>query len=224
MNTSEQDKTAPAAFTGQAEPVIVWAGITPPAESSQVILASNRHVGGKTKTVRMKPGKADLYSYLTTPRLLSEVKAWLEGQGRSQRELDRGLRRGELISVPPGSGAAALQAFTNYRLTAVGERPAPVAEGAGDVHFTDSSGRTVHIPWLLAEIIWAPLDIFEDLPQTVARIMADYRLDQSLDEASEVVLRALPAVLAAPRTWLEPVSGRKIGRGGLPGLLSGLFD
>ena len=224
MNTSEQDRTAPAAFTGQTEPVIVWAGITLPAESSQILLPSNRHVGGRIKTVRLKPAKADLYSFLTTPRLRSEVEARLEGQGRSRSELDRGLRRGELISVPPSTGAGALQAFANYRLAAAGERPEPVADGSGDAHFTDTSGRTVHLPWLLAEIIWSPLDIFEDLPQTVARLVADYRLDQGLDEAAEVVLTALPAVLAAQRGWLEPVIGRKIGRGGLSGLLSGLFD
>lgn len=195
-------------FLGQSEPVLVWAGQFPPQAESVVHYPEGPDAGRKDlqgpQTISMDPEKASFYIFLMTPRLMSETYAWLEDRGRPRNDLQKALSAGDLIQVDPGSSTSALRAFAGYRLAVMGNSTGKIVE-SHPVTKTAEDGRQVTLPWLLASIIWQPYSIDHDIPEAAEWVRTEYETGLTGEETAELVLEALPRVLAGRYAWIEPV-------------------
>lgn len=190
-----------ARFLDQSEPVVVLVGMVIPGESidGDVLVLVEQE-----RTVAAPRELAEFLSYVTAPRRMSELKNWVQEAGGTESDIGKLVRSGRLLQVEPGSGGEVLRAFAGMRVVPLGF-PVEVPGASGDVVYIGPDERSTQVrpvSSLLAATMWEQQN-GEDLPATVARLVAD--ADLGPDEAGRLVLNGLDALLALGLARLEVV-------------------
>lgn len=151
-------------FIGLREPTIFRLGHLPDSELSPgegVLQLSSED------TISLPDSLWEFFSFLTTPRRLSEVMSWIQEAGGSAKDVEDLLIKGYLRASDPQDMRETLLTFHDARLVLSGI----VLEEKEDVVWLTQGGysRIFPVSPLLLNAMMDQLD-GEDFPQTISRL------------------------------------------------------